>query len=159
MSIYKFQLEDFALSDEGVHLLRNQFNFRTVGYNQINRATIERSTEIKNAPLILAIGISLVCFSFYQSRWIINSFTNPEVHRIYIETIVLPIIPAFVGIYCIYISLKKAPILKLEEGSRKYKLRLKSVIKNNQAFEFANYLNQHLGSKVNVDASMKAYLF
>ena len=159
MSIYKFQLEDFALSDQGVHLLRNQFNFKTIGYDQINRATIERSTEIKNAPLILAIGISLVCFSFYQSRWIIDSFTNPEVHRIYIETIVLPIIPAFVGIYCLYISLKKGPLLKLEESNKKHKLRIKAVIKNNQAFEFGNFLHQHLASKINVDESMKGYGF
>ena len=102
MSLYQFQFEDFALSDGGVHLLRNKFNFKTIRYEEIKIATIERSAEIKNASLTLLLGISLICFSIYQSRYIVELFTNPQVHNIYIETIVLPIIPTFLGIYCIY---------------------------------------------------------
>ncbi|HWK08349.1 MAG TPA: hypothetical protein VNS58_32205 [Puia sp.] len=154
MSLYLYQLEDFALSDSGVHLLRNQFNFRTIGYAEIEMATIERSTEIRNAPLTLLFGILLICFSFYQCRWIVELFTNPQEHTIYIESIVLPIIPAFLGVYCTYIALKKGPVLKLEEGKKKHKLRLRSLAKNNLSFEFERYLNKQLGTKLQVDISL-----
>jgi hypothetical protein len=148
MSLYHFQFEDFALSDSGIHLLRNKFNFKTIGYDEIKTATIERSTEIRNASLTLLIGILLTCFTFYQYRWLLGMLTDHQSHVIYIESIVLPVIPAFLGIYCILIAVKKAPVLKLEAGKRKYKLRLRSVIKNDLAIEFEEYLSRKLGSKL-----------
>src|ERR1700733_8471085 len=98
MSPYQFQLQDFALSDNGVHLLRNRFNFKTIKYEEIKSATIKKTTEIRNASLILAFGIALLCFAFYQCRWIVELFTNPQVYKIYIETIIIPIFPAFLGV-------------------------------------------------------------
>ena len=155
MSPYRFQLQDFALSDNGAHLLRNRFNFKTIDYEEIKSATIERATEIKNASLVLAFGIALICFAFYQCRWIVELFTNPQVYKIYIETIIIPILPAFLGVYCIYIAMRKGPVLILEEGNKKYKLRLRSVVKNNLAPEFEKYLRSKLGMKLTVDGSMR----
>lgn len=94
MSQYQFQSEDFGLSDNGVHLLRSQFNFKTIRYEEVKRATIERSSEIKNAALILLLGILLASFAFYQARWVIELFTTPSTTTIHIESIVLPVIPA-----------------------------------------------------------------
>jgi hypothetical protein len=96
---------------------------------------------------------SLNCL-YYQSRWIIEMLTDHKSHVIYIEAIVLPVIPAFLGIYCIYIAVKKAPVLKLEEGNRKHKLRLRSVIRNGQAIEFETYLNRKLGAKLQTDQNI-----
>jgi hypothetical protein len=155
MSLYQFQLEDFALSDSGVHLLRNRFNFKTIEYEEIKSATIEKATEIRNASLILILGVSFVCFAFYQCRWITELFTNPQIYTISIEAIVLPVIPAFLGFYCIFIALKKGPVLKLEERNKKYKLRLRSVVKNNLLLEFEKYLRSKLGMKLTVDGSMR----
>ncbi len=151
MSIYQFQSEDFALSDSGIHLLRNRFNFKTIPYEEIKNAAIEKTTEIKNAPIILVLGVLMVCFSFYQCLWVVELFTNPQLHPISIEAIVLPIIPAFLGVYCMYIALKKGPVLTLEEGNKKHKLRLRSVVKNNLTLEFEKYLNSKLGIRLLVD--------
>ena len=157
MSQYQFQSDDFGLSDNGVHLLRSQFNFKTIRYEEVKRATIERSSEIKNAPLILLFGVLLVCFAFYQARWVVELFTTPSTQSIYIESIVLPVIPAFLGIYCIYTALRKGPVLRLEEGGKEHKLRLRSIFRNELAFEFEKYLSRQLGPKLSVDRSMMTF--
>jgi len=154
MSQYQYQFGDFALSDSGVHLLRSRFNYKTLRYDEITDATIKRTTEIKNAAVILVFGIALVGFAFFQGRMVIGLFNDPEVGHIYIESIVLPIIPAFLGIYCIYIGLRKGPVLILEEGGRKYKLRLRSAVKKGVADEFERYLNLRLGRRLVVAESM-----
>jgi hypothetical protein len=155
MNPYQFQLEDFALSDGGIHLLRSGFNYKTVSYDEIKRATIGRSNDIKNTPVILAIGVLLILFAFYQGRWVIGLFTDPTVHHIYIESIVLPVIPALFGVYCIYMAVKKKPILKLEAAKNTYKLRLRSVIKKGQYAEFEKYLNLRLQSRLHIDPNYR----
>ena len=61
----------------------------------------------------------------------------------------------FLGVYCIYIAVRKGPVLQLEEGNKKYKLRLRSVVKNNLVPEFEKYLRSKLGMKLTVDGSMR----
>jgi len=150
MNPYQFQSEDFALSADGVHLLRNRYNFKTITYDEINEAVIERSAEIRNAPVTLILGILMVLFAFYQSRWVIGLFIHPE-GTIYIESIVLPVIPAFLGIYCIYIAIRKGPMLRLETETKSHKMRLRSFFKNDQSIELEKYLAQHLGSRLCVN--------
>jgi hypothetical protein len=77
---------------------------------------------------------------------VIGLFIHPT-GTIYIESVVLPIIPAFLGIYCIYIAVRKGPVLKLEVGDKRHKMRLHSIYKNNQSFELERYLEQQLGTR------------
>jgi hypothetical protein len=153
MPSYQFQTEDFALSSDGVHLLRNQFNFKTIGYNDIRQARIERSVEIRNAPAIFCIGILLVAFAFYQTRWVVWLFNDPRTFHIDIISIVLPIIPLLLGSYCLYASIRKGPVLRLEEGSRVHKLRLRPVVKKNLTAELERYMGAQLGPAFQVDRS------
>ncbi len=117
-------------------------------------AYVDRTTEIKNTAVVMILGVAMVCFAFYQSRWVIGLFTDPGVYQISIESILLPIIPAFLGIYCIYTSAKKGPVLIVEEGTRKYKLRLHTVVKNNLASDFEDYLTRQLGARLAIAKSM-----
>src|SRR5215475_14273916 len=59
MPPYHLQSEDFALSDEGVHLLRSGFNFKTIPYNEIKQATLRRDVEIKRPLIILCLGLAM----------------------------------------------------------------------------------------------------
>jgi hypothetical protein len=147
MTLYQFQFEDFALSEDGIHLLRNRFNFKTIKYADVKLASVKNTTEIKNAPIVMILGIAMVCFAFYQTRWVIGLFNDPKVYHIYIESIVLPIIPAVLGVYCIYIAARKGPVLLLDEGAKKHKLRLRAVIKNNLVDDFEKYLAGQLGAR------------
>ena len=148
MTPYQFQFEDFALSDEGVHLLRNRFNFKTIAYDQIETAIVDRRTEIKNALLVFILGAVMLCFAFYQSRWVFQLFNDPHTYKIYIESIVIPLFPAALGIYCIYIALRKGPVLILKEQGETHTLRLRTAVKKGLAFDCEKFLIRHLGHKL-----------
>jgi hypothetical protein len=153
MPAYQFQTEDFALSPDGVHLLRNQFNFKTIAYKEIRQARIERSVEIRNAPVIFCIGILLVAFAFYQTRWVIWLFNDPRTFHIDITSILLPIIPLLLGSYCLYVSVRKGPVLRLQEGTRVHKLRLRPAVKENLTAELERCMAAQLGPAFEVDRS------
>jgi hypothetical protein len=111
-------------------------------------AFVGSGTEIKRGVLVLMLGMGLVCFACYQSRWVIGLFTDPGVYHIYIESIILPLLPACVGVYCIYIALRKGPILTLKEGRQTHRLRLRDMVRNGQVAAFEAYLTKRLGARL-----------
>ena len=144
MNLYDFEATDFALSNKGVHLLRSRYNYRTIEYESIEKATIKRGSEINNVIVVFVLGIGLVAFALFQSLSVIALFKNPDVHVIYIESIVLPVLPGLLGFYLIYIATKKGPILIIETSKKKQKLRLRDFMKNNSMEDLRNYLSQKL---------------
>src|SRR5687768_12019242 len=100
---YDFELTDFALSDDGIHLLRSGFNYKTIPYDHLDNALITRGAESKNSLFSLVIGIALLFFSVSKCISLYHDFSDPTVHRIYIESILFPLFPALVGFYLIYI--------------------------------------------------------
>jgi hypothetical protein len=147
MSTYDFELTDFALSNNGIHLLRNRFNFKTIGFHDVDSIILKKGAETKNIVLCLVIGISLLIFAFFQAIGMYESINDPTVNRIYIEELILPFLPALIGGYCIYISLKKAPILYVKSGKETHRLRLKEVIKNDKTEVLKLYLKAKLQTK------------
>lgn len=147
MSKYTFQTAAFGLSDEGIHLLRSGYNYKTLPYTDIRRATLKRGVTIKNWLVILVSGIALMGFAVYQSAHVYKQFLDPTVPAVHIESIVLPLLPLLLGNYCIYISLKRTTILKVKYNGGKAKLSLKTIVINNEADQLVAYLQEKLGSK------------
>jgi len=58
MNNYDFTSKDFALSAEGVHLLRNGFNHKTISFYDVEKATFKRAADTKNVGLTLMQGQS-----------------------------------------------------------------------------------------------------
>jgi len=151
MDIYDFEGTDFALSSRGIHLLRSRYNYKTIEYENVQKAVIERGTEIHNVIVAFVLGVGLVTFAFFQTLYIIRLFNDPNAHTIYIESIVLPLLPALIGSYLIYIAIKKRPILIIKSGKMKQKLRLREFIRNNKIEDLKNYLSQKLSYKLSID--------
>src|SRR5215216_501179 len=126
---YDIQLKDFALSPQGIHLLRNRFNYKTISYNDVHKATFARAVETKNVVLTLIAGIALVGFAVYNTIGVYENFHNPTVHLIYIESIALPVLPVLLGLYCIYTAIKKVPSLIIELENQKHTLSLQDIYK------------------------------
>jgi hypothetical protein len=146
--MYEFQTTDFALSQKGIHLLRSGHNYKTIEYHEINNAKFRHAPEIKNVFLSLIIGIVLIAFAILQIIYVIRLFKDPKVYHIDIETIVLPVLPAIVGFYLIYIAVKKGPILIIDAGNKRYKLRLRDFIKKSKMYEVRDFLSQKLSYKL-----------
>lgn len=144
MTGYDIESKDFALSPRGVHLLRKRFNYKTIGFYEIHKATFSRAADTKNVVLTLTAAILFVAFAVYQTIGVYEDFHNPSVHHIYIESILLPVFPLLLGLYCFYIAVKKVPLLIIELSSEKYKLNLQDVINAGQMGPLESYLKEKL---------------
>jgi len=151
MTVYKFEGRDFALSHEGIHLLRSRYNYKTIGYEKVERAVIGRGTEVSNALVALALGILLTLFAFYQARIVFNFFLDPAPGTIHIETIVLPVIPAVLGIYLIWIATRKGPVLTIRSKEGNRKMRLREFEKSNKLNDLKIYLSEILSSRLLIE--------
>ena len=151
MTAYQFEGKDFALSNEGIHLLRSRYNFKTIQFQQVEQAVIKRGTEVSNAFVALVLGVLLTLFAFYQARIVVNFFLDPQPGTIHIETIVLPVIPALLGIYLIYISTRRGPILTVRSKEGNRKMRLREFQKSNELNNLKIYLGERLSNRLLVE--------
>jgi hypothetical protein len=154
MNKYEYELNDFALSESGIHLLRNTYNYKTIAFHDIKRARIKRAVEIKNPILSLVVGIALISFSALKCLSLYKDFNDPSLHIIYIESIILPVLPGLIGIYFAYASMKKGLILQVEQGSERYKLSLKEAQKSKDVGNLKLFLKEKLSSKLETEASL-----
>lgn len=150
MNNYDFEATDFALSDAGIHLLRSRHNYKTIEYKDIDKAIIIKTSEIKNGMFCLLLGIALVSFSIYEVVFVTKIFSNSDVHVIFIESILLPFFPGVVGIYLLYIFVKKGLVLTIESGNSKQKLRLRDFVKNNNLDKVKLYLKEKLSYRLSI---------
>lgn len=147
VSNYTFETPEFGLSDEGLHLLRSGYNYKTLAYHDIRKATLKRAAAVRNGLLVLALGMGMLAFAVYQAITVYESFLDPNVHTISIESMVILVLPLLLGNYCIYVSLKKAPILLVRYQDGKAKLPLKTFVNTNQAYPLTSFLQEKLGSR------------
>lgn len=151
MSNYTFETGRFALSDEGIHLLRSGYNYKTLAYPDIRKAILKKGVAIKNWLLVLLLGIGLISFAVYQAAHLYHLFMDPNTHTVSIESILLPVLPLILGNYCIYVSLKRTTILKVKYRGGKVKLPLGELFSTNEAIEVTAFLQQKLGSHFEVE--------
>ncbi len=147
MDKYDFELTDFALSKTGIHLLRSSFNYKTILYYEVDEVVLKKALETKRPVISIIFGICLISFTFFYVLSLFTNFNDPRVHRIYIESIILPALPFILGLYLLYISVKKEPVLQVVLGKERYILRIRELINKNAAVDLKKYLNQKLPNK------------
>lgn len=147
MTNYDIESKDFSLSPLGLHLLRNKFNYKTINLADVDKAYFTRAPETKNVALALLIGVVFVVFAIYSAICVYDDFHDPLAYHIYIESIMLPVFPLLAGSYCIYIAVKKIPLLIIELKNKKYKLSVVDVINTGQLYELESYLKEKLNAR------------
>lgn len=141
MSKYYFQTEKAGFSDEGLHLLRNRYNYKTITYQKIHRIEIMQGWEMNNWLVLLLFGLILIIFAFTAALSLYLSYIDPEVPVIYTEQILMILLPLLMGFFAIYSSLQRGEVLWVSYGTKKLKLPLKSLHKSGVRQEFATFLN------------------
>ena len=130
---YLFETNEFGLSNDSFHLLRSRYNFKTYSNQDIASLSIENGKQINNWILVLIIGVSLISFTIFYSIKLFYFMTDEQTRTIYIEQIVIPVLPFLVGIYCLFVSLKKGPIIRVQlRNGRTKGFPLSKVQKENQ---------------------------
>ena len=145
---YKYTSNDFALSDEGVHLLRNGFNYKTINFDEVKQVSIKKAVAVKNPILSLIFGIFFVFLSIIQFFRVYLLFQDPTASNIYIESIVVAVLPLFVGLYMVYVSFKKELLLLVATESRTTKLSVKAFQTQGKLEEVEAFISEKLGSYV-----------
>ena len=150
---YHFETEEFGLSDDGIHLLRSKFNYNTIEYRQVVSARVVGDKELNNWLAILIIGFSFLAFSVYYSIKLYLAIQTGTMHRIYIEYLLVPVIPFMLGGYCVYAATRTCQVLKVKTAKNKRKkLSLASIEKSNEMDRFVAFVSSKLTGKVKVDA-------
>ncbi len=117
MDKYDFATKEFAISEEGIHMLRSGFNYKTISFQQIDKVIIKMDFLTKRVFLTWLVGLASIIFAFMQVKNVYECLVDPAVKVVLIEFVVLPFLPTMLGIYCIYISVKKVPTLLIICGS------------------------------------------
>ena len=151
MSHYTFETDRFALSDEGVHLLRSGQIYKTLAYPDIRRATLKKGVAIKNWLVVLLLGISLISFAVYQATQLYHLLMNPGEHTVNMMSLLLAVLPLALGNYCIYISLKRTTILKVKYRGGKAKLPVGEMAYNSESGQLTVFLQEKLGNRFRVE--------
>jgi uncharacterized membrane protein YqjE len=152
MPPYKFTTNEFGISETGIHLLRSNFNYKTIDLKDITLIEIKKGKLINNWMLIFLLGISLITFSLYCVFKLVIAFNDDSVRHIFIEQIILPVLPLLLGGFCVNASVRKGMIITIRTNGKDTSYPLEDLIKKNEYEDFINYLksNKYLNSKLNI---------
>lgn len=142
MTKYLLSTEKFGLSEDSFHLLRNRFETAKFPYSEIEECRLEMGHAIKNVPVVLVLGALLSLGSLYWILSVLNFFRYGA-GTIYIEAIVAPVIPLMLGIYMIYVALKKDKVLAVTAHSRTHNFSIESIVEDKQLPLLVETLRNH----------------
>lgn len=150
MTTYNFKTSEFGLTTEGVHLLRSDFNYKTIRFSEIKRIKIEKGKELHNWWLVFLLGAALIGLGVYLSLGTIKILIDGDISPRHARMIFLLLIPVAGG-YFVYNSLQTGLILKIEcvDGERDM-FPLKDIIKKQKLKELKVFLNDKIGTRIEV---------
>lgn len=141
-TVYTYEAEKFAVSENGLHLLRNRFNYETILWNTIETVEVRNGKDLRNWLWVLFVGVALAGYAIYDIFYILFIFNDPKTHVIYAERLVLPVIPLSLGLYSIFIALRNTRVMVIKGTTKTYSLSLRYLIKSSQYSEFISFMQK-----------------
>ena len=137
MANYLFQNRDFGITELGIHLLRNGYNYKTLSFSDISSVEITRGNVLKNRMLLMIIGSGMLLFACYHFFRIYIFFNTAVGESFNVEEILIAFSLLTLGTYILYASFKQELILKVRSGQQ-----FKFSIKDLDTVELTSYLKQ-----------------
>jgi hypothetical protein len=148
MNNYLFQSSEFAVSDNGIHLLRSGFNYRTIRWGEVDSIKIRKGKELHNSWIILLLGSILLAVGAYLTIRTIDILMHKEYAGRYIKMLLFLLIP-FIGIYLLNNSMRTGIIMSVNyAASKKEMFPLTEIIQQNRLNEFKSLMTAKLGTRV-----------
>jgi hypothetical protein len=141
MSVYYFETDKFGVSDSGIHLLRSRYNYKTIEFKSVTEIYIRNGHQVNNWLLALIIGIALVLAGIYAGWNVLYDYFWGTRYNFYIEEFVVPVLPLFVGTYCIVVALRKGLVMEIVSESGTLKLPLEKAYKKSGIKGLTDFLN------------------
>jgi hypothetical protein len=145
---YLFLTPEFGVNEEGLHLLRNGFKYKTIEFREIHQIKIEKGKYIHNWFLVFVLGIALVISGGYFSINMFNSLVAGTLNRFSYGLVALPLLPLF-GSYFIYSSLQAGLTVKVEYGNGlKDRFPLNEIVESDSANALVDFLKEKVGPRL-----------
>ena len=141
-TLYTYEAERFAVSENGLHLLRNRFNYETITWNTIETVEVRDGKDLRNWLWVLFVGVALAGYAVYDIFYIFFIFNDPNTHVIYTQRLVLPVIPLSLGLYSIFIALRNTRVMVIKGTTKTYSLSLRYLIKSSKYSEFISFMQK-----------------
>ncbi|MBK8367190.1 MAG: hypothetical protein IPL10_07160 [Bacteroidetes bacterium] len=140
--IYKFETDQFGISDTGIHLLRSGYNYETIEFSNMDELSILKGRQISNWALALMFGLLLVSVGLYVLYHVLYEyFIGNRIHIFHVEQFAFPVIPLIIGTYTIFVALKNGLVLKALIGNKTLNFPIDKLSKQSQIDEFIVFLN------------------
>lgn len=119
MASYNFETREFAVSDAGIHLLRDRYNYRTIRFSEIKRIAIEKGQETPNWIGVFILGTAIIFAAVDFSMASIDSFISGSATTGHAKILIFLLLIGCAGSCFVYSSLQKGIILRISYGNGK----------------------------------------
>lgn len=145
MEKYQYETEKVGFTAEGIHLLRNKFNYQTIHYADVKEIRLDKGRQIKNWLVTLVLGVVLLSLGFFLGFSVIYAyFFDDDVRRFYAEQFAAPVIPLFLGAYALYICFQTGYLLVINADAKSQKIPVGNFDVKYDIDQFKGYLSQYL---------------
>ncbi len=134
--LYKYETSELGITTEAIHLLRNRFNYHTIPFSSVTSIEIKKGKEYSNWGILLLVGLIPVCYVLYILPGILQQFSDPKVHTIYLESLYIPAFILVWGIIFTAISFRTTDVMIVSTAGKTYRFSLRSFIRTHVYFAF-----------------------
>lgn len=146
-TVFQFETDEFGVSSDGIHLLRNGFNYRTVLWKEVRIARITKGKEAHNWLILFFIGVVILFFSvdtiFQVSETFLYKGLNMQSARLIFSLVMMSLL----GVFFVINSIRSGTLLILEARALNIKLPLGPIVQEKRLTEFKRFLKSHLRSE------------
>ena len=148
MNNYLFQSTEFAVSDNGIHLLRSGFNYKTIRWGEVDSIKIRKGKELNNSWIIFLFGLIVLTTGAYLTIRTVDILVHKEHAERYIKMLLFLLIPV-IGVYFVYNSMRTGIIMSVNYSAHKKEMfPLNEIIRQNRLNEFKSLMTVKLGTRV-----------
>ena len=148
MNNYLFQSTEFAISDNGIHLLRSGFSYKTIRWNEVDSIKIRKGKELNNSWIVFLLGLILLTLAAYLTIRTVDILMFKEHTERYVKMLLFLLIP-FIGVYFVYNSMRTGVIMSVNYAAHKKQMfPLNEIIEQNRLNEFKSLMTAKLGTRV-----------
>jgi hypothetical protein len=148
MNNYLFQSAEFAVSDNGIHLLRSGFNYKTIRWGEVDSIKIRKGKELNNSWIIFLFGLIVLTTGAYLTIRTVDILVHKEPAERYVKMLLFLLIPV-IGVYFVYNSMRTGIIMSVNYSAHKKEMfPLNEIIRQNRLNEFKSLMTVKLGTRV-----------
>lgn len=157
MTSYNFETREFAVSDAGIHLLRDRYNYRTIRFSEVKRIVIEKGKETPNWIGGFMLGTAILYAAVDFSMMTIDSFISGNGNTRQVQMFVFLLLIGCAGGCFVYSSLQQGVILRISYANGKRdRFPLKEIIMQDRLYDLLFMLKAKLDLRLIVKLKKKS---